>query len=187
MIISYQKFLSESNVTYTEKDPEFYKIFNYEWDNGFLNCYQHVFLLSLELTKLPFKFGIIEGIFNCSGNDLTNLEGCPHTVNDSFFCADNKLTNLEHCPKYVSGRFSVFNNNPLSLSIEDYPRCVINGRIDDVIHYYNRIYRLVKDNVKIFQPLLHDKVRFHQQIMRMDPELIPYYTTIKPPSKKSIL
>jgi len=86
---------------------------------------------------------IVKGNFFCDGNDLTNLEGAPHTVGGHFFCAesnltslkggphtvkgdffceDNKLTSLEGAPKIVKGDFICRSNNLTSL--EDLPKTI---------------------------------------------------------------
>jgi len=63
------------------------------------------------LTKLPLKFGKVSGNFNCSGNNLTTLEGCPQSVG-IYFCYDhNKLISLEGCPKSIGGDLFLTNNN----------------------------------------------------------------------------
>lgn len=58
-----------------------------------------------ELSKLPVKFGKINGDFNCSYNALYTLENCPHTVVGSFNCSGNKLKSLNHCPSDVGINF----------------------------------------------------------------------------------
>lgn len=82
--------------------------------------------------KIPFKFGIVSGEFDCSynniksligspretgtyfwchNNKLTSLKGSPEKVGDSFDCSNNKLTSLEDCPKEIGGDFYCSNNN----------------------------------------------------------------------------
>jgi hypothetical protein len=36
------------------------------------------------MEKLPVKFGKVSGYFNCFGNKLTTLEGCPKYVGSGF-------------------------------------------------------------------------------------------------------
>lgn len=50
---------------------------------------------------MPFRFGKVNGNFNCADNDLTSLEGTPHTVTGIFNCEENKLTSLEGGPTNV--------------------------------------------------------------------------------------
>ena len=70
-------------------------------DVNFYNC---------GLTKLPLKFKHVTGYFDCEHNQLTSLEGAPHTV-DYFYCSNNKLTSLEFAPKSVSSDFNCQGNN----------------------------------------------------------------------------
>jgi len=69
-----------------------------------------VSLYNRELTKLPLKFGKVNGNFSCSNNLLTTLEGCPKSVGGSFNCNDNSLISLEFCPQSVGGNFYCNNN-----------------------------------------------------------------------------
>jgi hypothetical protein len=58
-----------------------------------------------DMEKLPVKFGKISGVFDCVGNNLITLEGCPNYVGGYFYCSSNNLTSLEGCPNYVGGYF----------------------------------------------------------------------------------
>ncbi len=51
--------------------------------------------------KLPAKFINVDGVFDCSYNRLTSLEGSPDQCT-MFICSDNQLESLEHGPKLVS-------------------------------------------------------------------------------------
>lgn len=83
-----------------------YEIPNYTiHDNLMVDVHQSVWLHKKNLAFLPFEFGIVQGNFNCSGNDLTSLEHCPKEVQSDFYCEANKLTSLEHCPKVICGHF----------------------------------------------------------------------------------
>ncbi len=63
------------------------------------------------LKKLPLKFGHITGYFRVPHNNLTSLEGAPHTVGGYFNCSHNSLTSLEFAPKSVNGNFWCVGNN----------------------------------------------------------------------------
>ena len=67
------------------------------------------------LTKIPLKFNIVSGFFNCSLIELTTLEGSPKSVGDDFRCHNNKLTSLEGGPEYVGGDFNCSYNYLTSL------------------------------------------------------------------------
>jgi len=50
------------------------------------------------LDKMPIKFNIVKGDFDCSNNKLTDLNGVPIECNN-FDCYNNKLRSLEYAPK----------------------------------------------------------------------------------------
>ena len=86
----------------------------YELKDGVYNVKGSVNLIK-RVEKLPVKFGIVTGDFNCSYNNLTSLKGSPTHVDGGFYCNNNKLTSLEGCPSYVGGNFYCNNNNLTSL------------------------------------------------------------------------
>lgn len=71
------------------------------------------FLDRKNLTYFPVQFGTIGGNFYCQFNQLTSLEGAPHTVYGMFNCIGNQLTTLEFSPTKVNGDFRC-SDNPLS-------------------------------------------------------------------------
>jgi hypothetical protein len=83
--------------------------------DGSINIEGDVNLSSLGLTEFPLKFGHISGNFNCSGNKLTSLQGCPQSVGGGFYCHNNNLTSLQGCPKSVGGDFDCKGNKLTSL------------------------------------------------------------------------
>jgi len=50
------------------------------------------------LKKIPVKFVKVTGDFNCFGNELVSLEGCPDYVGGEFFCSRNKISSLKGGP-----------------------------------------------------------------------------------------
>ena len=68
-----------------------------------------------KLIKLPLRFGRVEGSFNCSGNELTSLEGAPSHVGMYFACSHNHLTSLEGAPSHIEGSFYCHYNDLTSL------------------------------------------------------------------------
>jgi hypothetical protein len=70
---------------------------------------------AFKLTKMPVKFGKINGNFNCSENKLTSLKHGPITVTGDFSCVYNDLTSLEHCPTTILGSFYCYRNQLTSL------------------------------------------------------------------------
>jgi hypothetical protein len=49
-------------------------------------------MANMKLTKIPVKFGRVEGNFNCYNNQLTTLKNCPDWVGVAFVCWGNPLT-----------------------------------------------------------------------------------------------
>jgi len=78
--------------------------------DGTVDVDGNVNFFNLQLTKLPLKFGKVNGNFTCSSNKLTLLEGCPQSVGGSFDCCFNELISLEGCPQSVTGYFSLYEN-----------------------------------------------------------------------------
>lgn len=71
--------------------------------------------------KLIIKFDKVAGIFDCSSNNLTTLEGCPK-ICYSFNCSNNGLVDLKYCPETVLGNFNCTSN--YINSIEYLPKIV---------------------------------------------------------------
>ena len=209
MITKYDKFISEKK-EYTEKDPEFWAIRDYYWINGLLNARQAVNFSHSDITKIPFKFGVVHGTFDVDNCMLTTLENSPSVVHGAFFCRNNKFTDLYGSPDYIKGFFECKYNHELksldhcpkemmNLScdekfirdrpLEDYPIAIYHNErtFEFENKYFDRVYGIVYKNQDMFRPLLDDKIRFHQQVMRMDPSLIPIYNTIKPPSNRTVI
>lgn len=76
------------------------------------------------------RFLLVSGLFNCSYNSLTSLEGAPEKVGGSFFCSHNdKLTSLEGSPREVGGKFYCYFND-IDFTKEDVEAvCDVSGRV----------------------------------------------------------
>jgi hypothetical protein len=99
-----------------KEKPEDFQIFDYEFtEDGFLNVNESVILHKRRLTELPFRFGKVDGTFDCASNDLTSLKGAPIEVTGSFICTDNNLTSLKYSPKIVGSNFSCSANKLTTL------------------------------------------------------------------------
>ena len=93
-----------------------------------------VVISNMFLTKIPIRFNRVNGDFNCSYNNLTDLKGFPRYIGGDIFLYDNKLTSLDGitdriekkldigknsltslkgCPKWIGGHF-ICNDNLLS-------------------------------------------------------------------------
>jgi len=131
-IKSYKIFESNSpNFPTTREEVvkvcEYYKIENYTIDDDLsIDVDGSIGLYNKNLEHLPLKFNYVDGSFECQGNKLKSLEGCPKTVNGDFYCFTNELETLEGCPQTVGGDFYCFTNELKDL--EHFPE--VNGRID---------------------------------------------------------
>ena len=83
--------------------------------DGIVDVDGNVNLSRRNLEKIPIKFGIVNGSFNCADNYLTSLHGAPEEVGDDFWCAGNQLTSLEGCPGKVGVDFDCSYNQLISL------------------------------------------------------------------------
>jgi len=119
--------------------------------DGSIDVDGSIHLFNKNLTKLPLKFNKINGIFSCSYNKLTSLEGSPVEINGHFYCRDNKLTSFKGAPKIINGGF-VCDNNKIK-SFEYFPSFIE----DDFVCWVNPIFEvwdLFQDTTKI--ELLND-------------------------------
>lgn len=73
--------------------------------DGTVDVHHSVNLRIGKLDKLPLKFGEILGSFFITRGNLTTLEGCPHTVQNTFSCSQNKITTLQGGPTTVGGDY----------------------------------------------------------------------------------
>ena len=84
-------------------------------DDGTVDVDDGVNLARRRFTEFPIRFGSVSGDFNANDNQLTTLEGSPHTVGGGFNVGGNKLTNLEGAPQSVGKYFYIMNNQLTSL------------------------------------------------------------------------
>ena len=140
-----------------------YRIRNYTINSdGSVDVDGDVSLSSMELTKLPLKFGRVSGNFKCRHNKLTTLEGAPESVGGTFDCSDNQLTTLEGAPREV-GRDFYCDNNKLT-TLEGAPREV--GDVFDCENnpVYN-IYELFNNHKEFMDSLDWDYIRGNKIVM----------------------
>ena len=137
-----------------------------------------------KITSLVHGPKIVGGSYKCSGNKLTDLNGLPRKL-DTLDCSNNELTSFEGIPEELFSLFCI--NNSGIKTIEDYPMCIIHNYISDQIYGFKTIQNIVSENSERFRPLLGNKIKFHQEIMRIKPELIKEYKNIQPPSRKSFI
>lgn len=68
-------------------------------------------LSNQDLTSLTEMFpgivDIVDGDFDCSINDLTDLKGCPRLIEGDFNCSHNPLKSLDGFPRQVNGTIKI--------------------------------------------------------------------------------
>jgi len=101
--------------------------------DGTIDVVGDVSLNSMNLTKLPLKFGKVDGGFYCYSNNLISLEGCTQSVSGNFECNHNKLITLEGCPQSVGLDFDCQYNQLTTL--EFCPKSVFR----DFSFHYNQL------------------------------------------------
>lgn len=72
-------------------------------------------LANSNLEIIPIQFHVIKGYFDCSGNKLISLKGCPKYIDGSFYCNNNQLLNLEGGPETVTEHYDCNDNALISL------------------------------------------------------------------------
>ena len=93
-----------------------YNVLNYFIDDFDRVCVDgSVLLNNIQLTEIPFQFGVVKGDLNISENRLKSLEGCPMEVGGTFDCSSNLLTSLEYAPSKVGGSFYCYVNKLVDL------------------------------------------------------------------------
>jgi hypothetical protein len=91
-------------------------------DDGSIDVRGSVNLLKKlgNLETLPLTFNTIGDSFDCYGNNLTTLEGCPKEVGGNFYCTSNNIISLKYSPEIVDGHFGCTDNEITSLDgLED--------------------------------------------------------------------
>ena len=83
--------------------------------DGSIDVDGNVYIRNLYLSKLPLKFNIVHGSFDCSYNNLTTLDGSPKVVGGFFNVSYNKLTSLIGGPVNVKYSYVCSNNELVSL------------------------------------------------------------------------
>jgi hypothetical protein len=97
---------------------------------GFINVdgdvdWSHQGIVSI----LPFKFGIVDGDFDCRANNLKSLEGCPKEIYGDFDFSHNDLTDLKYFPTVVDGDVFSYHNLQLFSTQEILEICNVGGKI----------------------------------------------------------
>jgi hypothetical protein len=91
-------------------------------DNLVVDVKDNVNISHQNLFFIPIQFGLVNGDFDCSHNNLSSLKGSPYEVAcfepygresfqyGSFLCHDNELENLDFTPKKIFQYMHCYNN-----------------------------------------------------------------------------
>lgn len=88
-------------------------------DEGQINVDGDVNLSNKNLTDpdMTAKFGKVTGNFECSNNQLTNLDFAPDFVGGNFNCSNNNIKDFDDIPiRHVVGNFYAYGADPDKLS-----------------------------------------------------------------------
>jgi hypothetical protein len=69
----------------------------------------------IQMDRVPFNFKEVTGQYDCSGMELTSLDGSPRVVTGTFDCQENNLTSLKGAPDIAKGSFRCRANKLTSL------------------------------------------------------------------------
>lgn len=75
----------------------------------------NVFINHKHLKYIPIQFGEVNGLFDCSYNELESLKGSPIFIYGEYRCNNNDLKSLEFAPKSIYGCFHCNGNSLTSL------------------------------------------------------------------------
>lgn len=128
-------------------------------DDGSVDVDGDVKIYRRKLKQIPVQFGIVSGRFDCMGNKLKSLKGCPRFVGETFDCAENKLNSLVGGPEVVVWNYSCDDNEldtfmGLPKKIGNELLCEHNFVDDEIIdyiqnkmdnEYLNKFLRFYKD------------------------------------------
>lgn len=113
MIKMFEQFINEEEIHRLCRE---YNIKKYSINSdGSIDVDGNVYLINRGFTKLPLKFNKVSGVFDCSYNELTTLEGCPREVGNNFNCEHNNLVTLKGGPEFVDGYYKCSSNKLESL------------------------------------------------------------------------
>jgi hypothetical protein len=84
-------------------------------ENGEIDVKGDVRFYGQKIGKIPVKFGVVTGDFDCDYTGLISLEHGPIKVGGSFTCYENKLTSLKGAPTSVGSGVDCSRNNLISL------------------------------------------------------------------------
>lgn len=86
-----------------------------------------VILRSKQLQDFPVQFGIVNGDFDCSYNQLTSFKGIPHKINGCLYCSHNQLTHFDCFPTYIDKH--IYCSGNLITNVNNFD-CMFNGSFE---------------------------------------------------------
>lgn len=91
-------------------------------EDGSVSVYENVIFFEgtrgyndTRMNRVPFNFREVTGQYDCSGLELTSLDGSPRIVTGTFDCQENNLTSLKGAPDIAKGNFRCRANKLTSL------------------------------------------------------------------------
>jgi hypothetical protein len=72
-------------------------------ESGMVNVSDSVDISNKNLTSIPIQFGLIDGSFDCSHNQLTSFHNFPRVITKFLSCYANKFTHLKDMPEVGEG------------------------------------------------------------------------------------
>jgi hypothetical protein len=144
---------------------EKYKIKNYTINNDLsIDVDGNVIIGYTLLEYLPLRFNHVSGYFDCSGNRLKSLEGCPQTLDSGFYCTNNNLESLKDCTQTINGDFMCSNNKLTDL--EYFPEVEGHIRIaENKVHYLVYTFINKADSFMIEDFIDYEIVRNRDTVM----------------------
>ena len=112
-----------------------------------------VILHAMNLDIIPLNFNKVNGIFDCSLNNLKSLKGAPNQANGDFYCANNNLESLKYAPEHISGTFHCNDNGLTSLK---YSPKIIEGNfyfINNEIATFEYFPKVKKNIITLNNPI----------------------------------
>lgn len=91
-------------------------------ENLIVDVDSDVGLYNIGLSSIPIQFGIVNGYFECSHNNLYSLKGCPREVNGDACFNHNCLISLEYCPTFIKRDFMLYDNPILDINLQEFPQ-----------------------------------------------------------------
>lgn len=109
---NYTEFLNEELSIYSDegqrllRDLNMHRQFMTVNNDGSIDYDGNIDLSGRDIKEIPFKFGTVNGNFNCSNTKIISLKNSPKYINgDADFSDNNNIISLENGPIEIEGNF----------------------------------------------------------------------------------